>query len=64
MRLPSPMTTDEFEDALEAALRGEIIADSGAPTSLDNALGVIARNPDAPDRDELVASAREIFASL
>ena len=60
MRLPGPMTDDDFDAALADALRGRVSSDSGANDATQDALDEVARSaPDVPER--LIERARAAF---
>lgn len=62
MRLMNtPMSVDEFEDVLAAALNGVIVSDTGADEALDDALSAIASTKDPTPAQ--VAAARAAFAA-
>lgn len=61
MRLPdSPMTDDEFDEALDLARNGEIMTDTGAGDAvLDALLAVVTAAPNPPDA--LISAARAAY---
>lgn len=58
------MTPDEFEEALAAAIQGEIRTDTGANTELEEAFIAIASRESDADLATREAEARRIWRAM
>lgn len=64
MKLPGPMTSDDFAAALQAARAGFVVSDSGADEELDAALLRVADSvARTRERVASVRAAKDLFAS-
>lgn len=63
MRLPGPMTADEFAESLALASRGQVRTDDGGDDAVTDALEAVAgAAPDPPP--ELIAAAELAYSRL
>lgn len=65
MRLPGPMTPEDFAYALQAARDGVVVDDMGADEKLDAAFVRVAETrAGSSERIAAVRAAKAVFASL